>query len=132
MTLDQIISIVSDSKKKYGIEGVTYLGGEPTLQIGLPELSEAIKSLELGIIAFTGEEYESVKESLIFCDTVIDGPYMESLASCKRRIIGSDNQKIIHLTDRYRHLEWWFFKSTQIMGDFNSTDQGILYNGNIF
>ena len=45
MTLDELIAVIKDAKDKHGIEGVTYSGGEPTLQQSLPELTEAIQTL---------------------------------------------------------------------------------------
>lgn len=31
ISLENLLKIINDSKEKYGIEGVTYSGGEPTL-----------------------------------------------------------------------------------------------------
>ena len=54
MTLEELTRVISDAKEKYAIEGVTYSGGEPTLQQNLPELTAAIQNMGLGVIAFTG------------------------------------------------------------------------------
>lgn len=129
MSLDSIMSVVTTSKEKYGIEGVTYLGGEPTLQRSLPELTAGIKATGLGVIAYTGRQFEDVKDSLIGCDLVVDGPFVESLRSNTRRIIGSDNQRIICITDRYKAQIDWFNNDKMLTGEFNVSEMGIVFNG---
>jgi len=120
--------IIENAAEKYGIEGVTYLGGEPTLQTHLPSLSLCIKKMGLGLIAFTGRQFEDVKDILLYCDLVIDGPYLSSHQDRNRRIIGSRNQRIIHLTERYKDCNW-FENSTQSYGEFSIHDGGIIYYG---
>ncbi len=129
LSIEELSQIIFQSKEKYDIEGVTYIGGEPTLQIFLPLLSNVIQTMGLGLIAFTGKRYEDVADILQGCDLVIDGPYIESQHSSLRRIIGSDNQRLLHLTDRYKNLESWFF-SKEITGDINVCGTSIIYNGN--
>ncbi len=111
MSLEEIIRIIQDSKEKYDIEGVTYSGGEPTLQQNLPELTRAIQALGLGVISFTGYHYEDVADALYGCDMVLDGEYDERKPETNRKILGSTNQRILCLTDRYRSYEDWFFMS---------------------
>lgn len=111
MTLDELVAVISDAKRRYGIEGVTYLGGEPTLQQGLPFLTKAIKEFELGVIAFTGHLYENVCEQLAGCDMVLDGAFDESKPDTKRKIIGSANQRVLCLTERYANCVDWFVAS---------------------
>ena len=108
MTLDELIDVIRDAKAQFGIEGVTYTGGEPTLQQGLPRLTEQIKAFGLGIIAFTGHRYEDVKDFLSGCDVVLDGPYDRRRPETKRKLLGSENQRILCLTDRYRDVLDWF------------------------
>ena len=60
---------IFDSKEKYGIEGVTYSGGEPTLQQNLPVLTKEIHNLGLGVISFTGRKYEEVSDILAMSST---------------------------------------------------------------
>lgn len=112
LSLDELVSIITEAKEKFGIEGVTYSGGEPTLQQGLPQLTEAIHNLGLGVISFTGKRYEEVKDILYGCDAVFDGAYESDNKEIKRRILGSANQRIICLTNRYRDcIEDWFLQS---------------------
>ena len=108
MTLDELITVIKDAKDKHGIEGVTHSGGEPSLQQNLPELTKAIHALGLGIISFTGHLYERVRERLAGCDMVLDGAFDESKPETNRRILGSTNQRILCLTDRYESSVDWF------------------------
>ena len=58
ISLENLLKIIKDSKEKYGIEGVTYSGGEPTLQQNLPILTKEIHKLGLRDISFTGRKIE--------------------------------------------------------------------------
>lgn len=95
-----------------GLEGVTVSGGEPFLQ---PEALDSLltylrEKKNLGIIIYTGYTMEQLQEkndphmnNILdhLADTIIDGEYVEELndgASLK----GSSNQRVIHLTERYR------------------------------
>lgn len=114
MTLDELIAVIKDAKDKHGIEGVTYSGGEPTLQQSLPELTKAIHGLNLGVISFTGHLYEQVTDQLSGCDMVLDGAFDESKLESKRKILGSTNQRILCLTDRYKNcIDWFLTPSTK-------------------
>ena len=108
MTLAELVAIIREAKEKYGIEGVTYSGGEPTLQQNLPELTKAIRALGLGVISFTGRLYEKVAKQLEGCDMVLDGAFDESKPETKRKILGSANQRILCLTERYKSCVEWF------------------------
>lgn len=108
MTLAEIISIIKESMDEFGIEGVTYSGGEPTCQKNLPFLTTEIKKLRLGIISFTGRKYEEVVDELMGIDLVIDGKYISKERETKRRLVGSENQRILCLTDRYKNDISWF------------------------
>ena len=108
MTLEELVSIIAEAKRDYGIEGVTYSGGEPALQQGLPFLTEAIRSMGLGVISFTGHIYEDVAERLSGCDAVIDGEFDRSKPETKRKLIGSENQRVLYLTERYKDCHEWF------------------------
>ena len=112
LSLDELVEIVRNAKEEFGIEGVTYSGGEPTLQLNLPILTRKIKELGLGVISFTGRNYEEVSAILEGCDVVLDGAFKEDLFETKRRILGSTNQRILCLTKRYSDcIEEWFAKN---------------------
>lgn len=130
MSLDDLMKVIADAKQRFGIEGVTYSGGEPTLQQGLPFLTKRIQDLGLGVIAFTGHTYDSVQETLSGCDLVLDGPFDRSRPENKRRLLGSENQRILCLSDRYRHvLDWFYSKKRSVEINVGET---IYANGDPF
>lgn len=108
MSLDDIISVIKKSIDDFDIEGVTYSGGEPTCQQNLPLLTDEIKKLGLGVISFTGRKYEEVSDVLAGIDLVLDGAYVLEEKETKRRLLGSENQRILCLTDRYKNNISWF------------------------
>ena len=116
------------SLEKYGIEGVTYSGGEPTLQQNLPILTKEIHKLGLGVISFTGRKFEEVSDVLAGCDVVLDGPYIEEQREHVRKVLGSTNQRIIILSDRYPNCEEWFFNNASKEVEINVGDY-ITANG---
>lgn len=120
LTLDELIAIIHKAKEQFGIEGVTYSGGEPTLQQSLHLLTERIHGLGLGVISFTGRKFEEVKDILGNCDVVLDGAFDESCPETDRKLLGSSNQRIIAITSRYEKVLDWF----------NSTDKTIEVNLN--
>ena len=131
MSLEDLIEVIKEAKTQFGIEGVTYSGGEPTCQQSLPFLTKEIKALGLGVISFTGKNYEEVSEILAGCDTVLDGVFKEESIDKKRRILGSTNQRIICLTDRYSDcIEEWFAKTDKMIEVNIGTD--IVVNGDKF
>lgn len=120
LSLDELIAIIAEAKQQFDIEGVTYSGGEPTLQQGLPQLTEEIHKLGLGVISFTGRRYEEVSGILFGCDVVLDGEFIEELREQNRRIIGSTNQRILCLTDRYRDcVNNWFNQCDVLTAEVN-------------
>ena len=129
LKLEELEEIAIKAINQYGIEGVTYLGGEPTIQLALPSLTASLKKLGLGIIAFTGRIYDDVSDILQGCDMVIDGPYIEEKRSFSRKIIGSSNQRIIHLTNRYKTREDWFMNNESIVGEFSIHGGELVFNG---
>lgn len=119
MTLEELVAIIKNSVEEFGIEGVTYSGGEPTLQLSLPILTEKIKELGLSVISFTGHCYDEVKDVLVGCDAVLDGPFDKTQPEKERRILGSSNQRILPLTDRYPNIDEWFSHNETIVEEFN-------------
>jgi len=95
-----------------GIEGVTYSGGEPTIQAEpLCTLSQILRNQGLSILCYTGYTLTELQQRndpwinklLCLCDIIIDGPFIESEAA-PLLWRGSKNQRIICLTERYRNL----------------------------
>lgn len=131
ITLDELVSIIADSKDKLGIEGVTYSGGEPTLQQGLPQLTEEIHKLGLGVISFTGRNYDDVKEILYGCEAVLDGAYQAENHETQRRILGSTNQRVLCLSDRYKNcIGDWFLRNGNKSIEVN-VGVSIVVNGDV-
>lgn len=99
---------------KEGIEGLTVSGGEPFMQAkGLLELLRLSKALGLTNIVYTGFLYEELQsdpvkaEALGFIDTLIDGPFDLDRKETSLLARGSENQRIIPLTGRYRHQDFY-------------------------
>jgi anaerobic ribonucleoside-triphosphate reductase activating protein len=92
------------------IEGISLLGGEPFAHAAAGvEIARFAKSLGISVMIYTGYTLEqlraqadpAVNELLTLTDLLVDGPYMRELPDSKRRWIGSTNQRIHFLTDRY-------------------------------
>jgi anaerobic ribonucleoside-triphosphate reductase activating protein len=93
------------------VEGITLLGGEPLAHaIGALALAMAARDRGLSVMIFTGYTIEqtramndpNVDRLLANTDILVDGPYVRELPDTARRWIGSTNQRIHFLTDRYR------------------------------
>jgi anaerobic ribonucleoside-triphosphate reductase activating protein len=94
-----------------GIEGITLLGGEPfTHASGAAALAFEARQLGLSVMVFSGYTLEELRaradretESLLaLTDILVDGRYERDLPETSRRWIGSANQRIHFLTERYR------------------------------
>lgn len=91
-----------------GDEGVTLLGGEPFDQPEAGrELCDAAHAAGLGVICFTGFVVEDLQRDPVTralvaaVDLLVDGPYVASEADTERALVGSSNQRFVHVTDRY-------------------------------
>jgi anaerobic ribonucleoside-triphosphate reductase activating protein len=131
LSLQEIISIAKKSKEENGIEGVTYLGGEPTLQKHLPELSNEFHKIGLGVILFTGYKFNQLKDSLISSvDLIIDGQFVEKELDQNRNLIGSTNQTFKHISNRYINDMKWFMKKRRLQVDIN-VGRELLITGDV-
>ncbi|TCT16014.1 anaerobic ribonucleoside-triphosphate reductase activating protein [Natranaerovirga pectinivora] len=133
MTLQEIVDIALESQKLYGIEGVTFLGGEPTLQEGLSELAKSIGNNNLGTILFTGKIVELLDEKLVYSiDLIVDGKFDEQQIDNNRNLIGSKNQRIHLLTDRYKKDMDWFYKVREKRVEVNiAQSTGVFISGDV-
>lgn len=103
-------SIIGDALAS-GVEGLTLIGGEPFDQPDAGRaLAEAAHAQNLGVIAFSGYEYETLRDRdqptrafLAEVDLLVDGPYQDWNTETERALVGSENQRFIHLTDRYQN-----------------------------
>ena len=94
------------------IEGVTFIGGEPFSQAAaLAELATKIRAAGLSVMVFSGFELGELQADeenhplLAATDLLVDGPYVRELHPDSRRWIGSTNQRVHFLTQRYKHLD---------------------------
>jgi anaerobic ribonucleoside-triphosphate reductase activating protein len=93
-----------------GVEGVSFLGGEPFSQAaGLAEVARLVRAGGLSVMVYSGHTLEEIRALedpgaaalLSQVDLLVDGRYDETRRSTGRRWIGSDNQVLHFLTDRY-------------------------------
>lgn len=109
MTVREALTHVSED-----VEGVSFLGGEPTEQAqALAVLARHVQARGQTVMVYSGHTLEELRSSsssssngvralLDHTDLLVDGRYEASLRSTTRRFIGSTNQRLHFLTDRYR------------------------------
>lgn len=106
----EMASRVVSAAERYGIEGVTFLGGEPLLQAkGLAVVARAAHRAGLTVMVFTGFTLDEcranplpgVTELLAETDVLVDGPYLAERPERVRNWIGSANQCFRYFTDAY-------------------------------
>jgi anaerobic ribonucleoside-triphosphate reductase activating protein len=111
MTVAEVMEQVRDAAQRQGVEGVTFLGGEPMAHAaGAAALAREARNAALSVMVFSGYTLAelrqmpdpAVSELLALTDILVDGPYLREQPETQRRWIGSANQQIHFLTDRYR------------------------------
>ncbi|MDR6622332.1 anaerobic ribonucleoside-triphosphate reductase activating protein [Sinomonas atrocyanea] len=97
---------------RQGVEGLTLLGGEPFDQApAAGSLARLAQQAGLGVICFSGYLHEDLAgrpdaDELLNCtDLLVDGPYRADEAEASRALVGSTNQRFIHLTSRYADFD---------------------------
>jgi anaerobic ribonucleoside-triphosphate reductase activating protein len=107
---EEIVRQLADARRA-GVEGLTLLGGEPTAHAaGAAWLARAAHGLDMGVMVFSGFTLAEVRAMadpavhalLAHTDILVDGPYLREQPETRRRWIGSANQQIHFLSDRYR------------------------------
>jgi anaerobic ribonucleoside-triphosphate reductase activating protein len=92
------------------LEGITLLGGEPFAHAAAGRrIAMGARRLGLSVMVFSGYRWEELKEHpsqdvqdlLAQTDLLIDGRYEQDQPDHERRWIGSTNQRIHCLSDRY-------------------------------
>lgn len=110
MSLGEVLTAI-DRARDDGIEGITLLGGEPLAHAsGASLVASAVRERGLTVMVFTGYMIEEARlmrntdfdRLLEHTDILVDGPYVRELPDTSRRWIGSTNQRIHFLTNRYR------------------------------
>ena len=109
--LADVVAQVHDAAGRQGVEGITLLGGEPLAHAaGAAALARAARDLGLTVMVFSGYTLAearglsdpAVADLLAHTDLLVDGPYLRDRPESRRRWVGSANQQIHFLTDRYR------------------------------
>ena len=108
---EKVCAYIEESKRSNGIEGVTFLGGEPVLQAkGLSEIARFCHEIGLSVMVFTGyvredllrEKLPYVDELLQYTDLLVDGAFDQNKPETKRNWVGSTNQRFHFMTDFYK------------------------------
>ena len=98
------------------VEGITLLGGEPFAHAeSAAALAQYARDLGLSVMVFSGftldqiyhAERDDYIQLLALTDILVDGPYLREQPDTARRWVGSTNQRIHFLTDRYCFDERW-------------------------
>ena len=109
--LAEVVAWLEQAHAEAGIEGVSLLGGEPFAHAGpAAALAKAARLRGLSVMVYSGYTIEEIQqlpdtaaaELLAHTDVLVDGPYVRELPDTERRWVGSTNQRVHLLTDRYR------------------------------
>lgn len=109
LSLDELLSQINEVKNE--VEGITILGGEPFDQaIELLQLVQGIHGIGLSNMVYSGftkGELEGAGHSEILSgiDILVDGRYEHRLRNTGLRWRGSENQRVLFLSERYTHFE---------------------------
>jgi anaerobic ribonucleoside-triphosphate reductase activating protein len=117
-----------------GIEGVSFLGGEPFAHAAaLSVVAQRVRQAGLSVMIYSGyplsdlRAREDAAALLAECDLLVDGPYLRDQPERRRRWIGSTNQKIWFLTDRYRSDDPRFLEPNTV--EIRLTREELVVNG---
>ena len=65
ISIKDLQEYILESKEKYDLEGVTFLGGEPFLQAnGLKYVAKFCQEIGLSVMSFSGFKYEKLKQKI--------------------------------------------------------------------
>ncbi|MCG8417405.1 MAG: radical SAM protein [Proteobacteria bacterium] len=119
-----------------GIEGVSFLGGEPFSHVGaVLDVARRVRAGGLSIMIFTGftlaelraRRRADIDELIALTDLLVDGRYRRDLPETRRRWIGSSNQIMHFLTDRYSATDPQFYRRNTV--EIRLSRDGLLVNG---
>src|SRR5437899_1012158 len=112
MTIAEVLARIDQAHRDHDVEGITLMGGEPLAHAaGAALLARAVRERGLSVMVFSGFTLEearqmldpAVNELIGQTDILVDGPYVRELPDTERRWIGSTNQRIHFLTERYHY-----------------------------
>jgi anaerobic ribonucleoside-triphosphate reductase activating protein len=104
-------------------EGVSFLGGEPFAQAeGLAVVARAVRATGRSVMVFSGYTLDELRamstpgvaELLEETDLLVDGRYDATQRNTSRRWIGSDNQVMHFLSERYSPLDPRFHEANHL------------------
>lgn len=133
MSVDDVLKRITETE---GIEGVSFLGGEPFEQAEpLAVLARGVRDAGLSVMIYTGftmteldaRDDEATRALIAATDLLVDGRYERDNPEPSRRWIGSKNQKMHFLTDRYDPADPQFGSNNTI--EIRMTKDGISING---
>ena len=113
VSLERVEAVAEEIIGTRGIEGVTFIGGEPFWQAAaLARVAQRVRERGLSVMVFSGltlgymrrQQREDFEAFLGQIDLLVDGPYIKRYHVTDRRWIGSSNQRVHFLTERYAHL----------------------------
>jgi anaerobic ribonucleoside-triphosphate reductase activating protein len=105
-----VAALLDDIVATPDIEGITLLGGEPFAHAhGAALLAVAVRERQLGVMVFTGFTLAQIQKKadpdelalLTATDLLVDGPYLRDRPDTRRRWVGSTNQEVHFLSERY-------------------------------
>lgn len=135
MIIEKIYEMIRNAAETYKIEGITFTGGEPLLQVeGVIKVANFARSLNLNVIISTGFEYEEIEasESLWriyqYADVISAGRYHheEHLGS---PIVGSKNKALIFCSDRFTERDILLSKRVEISFDQSDRSNSVMATG---
>jgi len=109
MSIEEIMAMLLEARREHEIEGITVLGGEPFEQAeALARLAARAQAEGLSVMIFSGFTREELATRgdaaaalLSQIDILVDGRYDRALHTESRRWIGSTNQRVHFLSERY-------------------------------
>ena len=135
-TLAAMQTLLQQSIASDAVEGITLLGGEPMAHVSdALELARLARQSDLSVMIFSGhtlEELQSrgsreVDQLLAVTDILVDGPYLREQPDTQRRWIGSTNQRIHFLTERYSASDAYWKTSNTL--ELRLGPEGLQVNG---
>lgn len=117
-------------------EGISLLGGEPFQQPGaLAELALRAQGYGKSVMVYTGYTLEELwarndrdTNALLFAtDLLVDGRFDVTQRTTQRRWVGSENQRMHFLTDRYEPTDPRFHEPNTL--EFRIRDGALEMNG---
>lgn len=132
----ETIQTLAERIDSLDVEGITISGGEPFLQAeSLTALiTELRKRKDLGVIVYSGFTLsqimsDPIKSTLLPCiDVLIDGKYVKELDD-GRAYIGSSNQKIHYLTNRYEGIGKEYYAAKKRKVEIKMTENKLILVG---